>query len=272
MMKRVLLKFFVMIAVSIALPLIGQSQEKEMKNPLEGDPKAIEQGKQFYKFMCSTCHGLDAKGTRGPDLTSGQWTHGGTDAELLRVIMRGVPGTPMQGVAAYDLPEDDVWMIIAYLRTLTGLGNREEDRGNAQNGEAIFWEKGNCGRCHMVNGRGGRLGPDLSRIGAARSPAVLVREVRRPSEYITRGFESVTVVTQDGRRIRASLKNEDPFSVQIMDPAEQIFSFLKKDIREVVHGKESLMPEYGPDRLSDVELDDLIRYLRGLRPSAAAKN
>jgi putative heme-binding domain-containing protein len=157
-------------------------------------------------------------------------------------------------------------MIIAYLRTLSSAGSREPERGNAQNGETLFWGRAGCGGCHMVGGRGGRLGPDLSRIGAARSSAALTSEIRTPSEYVTRGYEAVTVVTQDGRRIRGATKNEDPFSIQIMSTDEQILLFDKKDLREVTQEKRSLMPDYPRDRLSDAELDDVIRYLRTLRP------
>lgn len=240
----------------------GDAQQTELKNPFQGDLKAIEQGRQSFRLGCASCHALDAKGSRGPDLTTGQWTHGGTDAQLFRVIMRGIPGTEMAGVEASDNTDDDVWMLIAYLRTLSGPRSQEQERGSAQNGEALFWGQAGCGRCHMISGRGGRLGPDLSVIGAARSRTALVTQIRTPSEYLTAGFATVTVVTEDGRRIRGAVKNEDPFSIQMMNTDEQILAFQKKDLREVVHDTRSLMPDYGRDRVTDAQLDDVIRYLR----------
>ena len=66
---------------------------------------------------------------------------------------------------------------------------------------------------------GGRLGPDLSRVGAARSREALIREIRTPSEWMPPAFESVTLVTRDGQKIRGIKKNEDVFSIQIMDGA-----------------------------------------------------
>ncbi len=96
--------------------------------------------------------------------------------------------------------------------------------------------------------------------------AALEREIRKPNEVIPIGFETVTVVTRDGRKIRGARKNEDTFSIQLMTANEDILSFHKKDLAEVVPEPErSLMPVYGPERLSDAELADIVRYLRTLQ-------
>jgi hypothetical protein len=50
-----------------------------------------------------------------------------------------------------------------------------------------------------------------------------------------------------------------------MDMREQIQGFLKTNPSEVTSDKQSLMPVYGPDRLNDRDLDDLLRYLTALR-------
>lgn len=234
-------------------------------NPLTGNAKAIDQGRNMFRGRCAVCHGVDAKGYRGTDLTSGEWMHGGTDADLLRTIKKGVPGTEMPGNP--NMSDDEVWMVIAYLRTLADASARAPESGDPGRGEQLFWarEKGNCGQCHMVGDRGGRLGPNLSRIGASRSPRALEREIRRPSELIPVGFEAVTVVTRDGRRIRGTRKNEDTFSIQIMTAAEDLLSFMKRDLADVVTEQQSLMPAYGAERLPDADLQDLIRYLRTLK-------
>jgi putative heme-binding domain-containing protein len=232
-----------------------------LKNPVEGQQKAIEQGEYVYKSRCSECHGLDARGYRAPDLTTGQFSNGTGDAQLYRVITRGLPATEMPGA---NMNEDEVWGLISYLRTVVVPATNATSRGNAQTGEAIYSGKGACARCHMINGRGGRLGPDLSRIGVARSRMALVREIRSASEYIPQGYEPVTVATRDGRQIKGVRKNEDSFSIQIMDTNEQLSTFLKKDLREVTDEKRSLMPDYGPDKLTEAELDDLLAYLRNL--------
>jgi len=240
------------------------AQQGEPANPLQGNAQAIDQGQQLFRLSCASCHGLNAKGLRGPDLTTGQWTRGGSDAQLFRTIMQGIPGTDMPGAQLADATPDQVWAVIAYLRTLSGPASEEDQRGDARNGETLFWGKAACGQCHMVRGRGGRLGPDLSRIGTTRSRAALIKEIRTPSGAFTDGYWPVTVVARDGRRTRGVRKNEDPFSLQIMDTSERLLSFDQSDLREVVREPRSLMPDYGADRLTDAELDDVIRYLRSL--------
>lgn len=234
-------------------------------NPRASDPKAIDAGKNIYRGRCGVCHGIDAKGYRGSDLTSGDWMHGGSDAQIFRTIQNGVTGTEMP--AGGNLSEDEIWAVIAYLRTLAVPGGAAPERGDASRGERMFWarEQGNCGQCHMVGARGGRLGPNLTRIGAARSVAALEREIRKPAEVIPVGFETVTIATRDGRKIRGVRKNEDTFSVQVMTGAEDLLSFNKKDVEVTPEAERSLMPAYGADRLSDADLADVVRYLRSLR-------
>jgi putative heme-binding domain-containing protein len=258
------LTWWTMAAAVVLATGVLFAQQAEATNPVQGNAQAIEQGLQLFRLSCASCHGLNAKGLRGPDLTTGQFARGGSDAQLFRTIMQGIPGTDMPGAQYSDATPDQVWALVAYLRTLSGPASAEDARGDAQSGESLVWGKATCGQCHMVRGRGGRLGPDLSRIGVTRSRTALIQEIRTPSGSFTDGFWPVTVVARDGRRIRGVRKNEDPFSLQIMDTNERILSFDHSDLREVVREPRSLMPDYGVDRLTDAELDDVIRYLRSL--------
>jgi putative heme-binding domain-containing protein len=130
----------------------------------------------------------------------------------------------------------------------------------------------------MVNGKGGRLGPDLTRVGAARSTAYLIDSVRKPSKELSEGmvdpnnhyanalvYDTVSVVTREGERITGVAKNEDTFSVQLLDTNEQLHLLLKRDLESVTHERKSLMPAYTKDIVSDVELRDLVAYLETLR-------
>lgn len=264
--RACLLLASLLAAAALATPVLAQPTTDAATNPLAGDPKAIDAGKNIYRGRCAVCHGIDAKGYRGSDLTTGDWVHGGSDAQIFRTIASGVTGTEMP--ANPNMSRDEVWMVVAYLRTLSSPEGAPAERGDAARGEQIYQarHKGNCAQCHMIGGSGGRLGPNLTRIGAARSAAALASAVRRPSEVIPVGFETITVVTTDGRKIRGVRKNEDTFSVQIMTANEELRSFFKRDVKDVIPAEqESLMPAYGPERLTDDELADLVRYLRTLR-------
>src|SRR5947199_461 len=111
---------------------------------------------------------------------------------------------------ASNAPDEELRAVVAYLRTLSPSTN-EAASGNVANGERIF--SSSCASCHRVNGRGGALGPDLSRVGASRSRQLLAREIRDSSAAIAPGYQPVTLVKTDGTRIRGARKNEDAYSI-----------------------------------------------------------
>ena len=232
------------------------------KNPHLGDAASIKGGMALYRSRCGDCHGLDARGYRGPDLTV--VLGGMPDERLFQTVRKGVPGSEM---LPSQMSDDELLTLIAYLRNMNASAPAEKATGNVENGNRLFAAQ--CASCHRVGKTGGWLGPDLSRVGSARSRDALVREIRTPSEWMPVGFENVTLVTNDGQKIRGVKKNEDTFSIQIMDGRERIRGYLKSDLQQVIFEKTSLMPEYGPERLSASDLNDLVGYLSTLRGAAA---
>lgn len=245
--------------LAVAVPTAAQTTPAT--NPHTGNEAAIRAGMALFRFRCADCHGMDAKGVRGPDLTQ-VWASGRTDEGLFRTLRNGVAGTEMPAVDVRTT-DDEVWKILAYLRTLAASDTTEKVAGNAANGERLF--RAQCAGCHRVNGRGGRLGPDLSRIGVARARPVLVRRIRGAMEDSLTGYEPVTITTRGGQTIQGVKKNEDLTSVQIMDGRERIQGYLRSDVRSVEDGKRSAMPAFGPDRLNESDLNDILSYLASLR-------
>jgi len=137
--------------------------------------------------------------------------------------------------------------------------------GDAARGREIYRGKGNCGRCHIVRGEGGSLGPELTEIGARRSAGNLRAAVLDPEANLPEGFLQVTLVTKDGRRITGVRLNEDTFTIQVRDLNGRIFSFVKQDLKELQKDKgKSPMPDFR-GVLSAGEIDDLVAYLVTLR-------
>ena len=264
-----------MLVVAGASPLAAQA-------PVPGPAETARVGETLYAARCADCHGADATGVRGPDLTR-LWGTGATDDRVFQTIRQGVPGSIMPPTTA---PDAEVRALVAYLKALgtagagpwpgtagarTGAGTAASTggtngaRGSAAQGEATFWTT--CGGCHRVGPRGGRLGPDLTRIGVTQSADALRTAVRRASVAITPGYQSVTLVTRDGARIRGLRKGEDAFSVQILDTRERLQGYRKADLASVARDAQSLMPDYGPDRLPDGDLDAVVTFLASLKGS-----
>jgi putative heme-binding domain-containing protein len=247
--------------------LLHAQSEPPAVNPLAADPDAIQSGMGLFRSRCADCHGMDARGVRGPDLTQ-VWASGRTDGGLFRTLRRGVPGTEMPSVGPRTT-DAEVWKILAYLKTIASPTAVDIVAGNAQNGQRVF--RAQCAGCHRVDGTtGGRLGPDLSRIGVSRARGAIVKRVRGASEDFLEGYEPVVITLKTGQTVRGVRKNGDLFSVQIMDGRERIQGYLRSDVREVTPGRQSAMPVFGVDRLTESDLNDLLTYLgtlKGFDPS-----
>ncbi|MGB8064278.1 MAG: c-type cytochrome [Candidatus Sulfotelmatobacter sp.] len=249
------------------------------RNPFAGDAKAAKAGEYEFRINCALCHGLGAKGGgRGPDLTRAQRKFAHTDAEMFQVISNGIAGTAMpangtngQGVGMTD---EEIWQIITYIRSQEVKASAKS-AGDAAHGRQLFYGDANCSVCHMVEGKGGRMGPDLTSVGGSRTREALIDSVRNPSRRLAWGlteatkefpqeYESVTVVTADGKKIRGVTMNEDSFSVQIMDMGGHIHLLEKDQLRSFQKSRESMMPVYSTDTLSDQELEDIVAFLVGV--------
>src|SRR5437763_11305901 len=105
-------------------------------NPLEGNRDAIQNGGAMFRNRCAGCHGPDARGYLGPDLT-GLWAAGVTDDRIFDTVRRGVAGTEMPAADPQRVPDRDIWMILAYVHTLAAAVPAAAVSGNAANGAQI---------------------------------------------------------------------------------------------------------------------------------------
>ena len=101
---------FLILNTPLALPL------DENKNPFAGDSSAAIEGKRlFLKTGCYSCHGHEAEGAIGPNLTDDVWIYKPTDYMIFTTISNGRPGTVMASFSN-DLSKDEIWKIIEFLR------------------------------------------------------------------------------------------------------------------------------------------------------------
>jgi cytochrome c oxidase cbb3-type subunit III len=261
----------ILLACLHFLPKTVSAQEK---NPYAGDASAAKRGESQFRINCAFCHGLGARGGgRGPDLTRAQKKHGNSDADLFHTINEGVPGTAMpangttgQGVG---MTAEELWEVITYIRSVE---QKNMPNGDVANGDKLFHGGAGCATCHMIRGKGGRLGPDLTSVGASRSVDALVESVRQPSKRLAWGliesskefpqeYLSVDVETADGQKFSGVVLNRDNFSLQMMDMGQQVHLFELDKLKRSEFSNVSRMPEYSAAQLSDKDLQDIVAYL-----------
>ena len=228
-------------------------------NPLGHSEQVVEEGRKLFNDNCTVCHGMaGTEGERGPALAAGSKHTRQSDQGIFDAVEDGIPGT---GMAPVSLDTMDIWKVVAYIRDLRATAYDAVVQGDPAKGEQIFWGKGQCGQCHMIHGRGAILGPDLSNIGGEQTLKHIHDSLTKVPLQISRGYQPVEVVTKDGRRISGIAKNEDNFSVQLLDSHDHLQFFTSDELREVIHKKQSLMPSNYDKTLTPTELQDVLALL-----------
>ena len=223
----------------------------------------IQVGLAVYSGTCATCHGPNGDLVPGVMLRTGQYERAPSDEELRELIQTGIPDTAMP---PGEYSEAELTGLVAYLRSMSELDPGDVVLGDPDRGQMLYEGKGDCARCHRINGAGSRVGPDLSDVGVTRTAGLLESALLDPTGSMFPINRPVRIVTSDGATYTGRRVNEDTHFVQIIDQDERLRSFDKAELREFTVLTESPMPSYG-DLLTPREVSDLVAYLltqRGL--------
>lgn len=138
--------------------------------------------------------------------------------------------------------------------------------GDPLRGKAVFeGQRTSCVACHAVQGRGGRIGPDLSTTGARRNTRDLLEALLYPSSSLARGFETFGVLTNDGKVHTGLILSETTDAIRLRTTQQTELTIRRTDIEELQPSPVSVMPA-GLDRtMSEEELRDLVAYLGSLK-------
>jgi putative heme-binding domain-containing protein len=259
---RVQLQLFLalsLLAATTSTSTAGQTGVQA--HPGEYAPADIAYGSRLYDAQCTTCHGAGGDGVGGVDLRSGKFRNASSDQDLARVITTGIPGTGMQ---AFKFDASELAGIVAYLRNMNTFDRGSIKAGDPTRGRALVDGKGRCVSCHRVGAQGSRVAPDLSDIGATRSPGSLLRSLTDPTSQMMPINRPVRAVTRDGKVINGRRLNEDTYTVQVLDDQEKLVSLVKSDLREFTILTVSPMPSYQSTFTPD-ELADVVAYLLSLK-------
>jgi putative heme-binding domain-containing protein len=185
--------------------------------------------------------------------------------------------------AARETGHNDVELIVALTRS-AGLQDSEtklteaetkalitsiSENGDAVRGEKIFRrQQVSCASCHAIGGVGGKVGPDLTSIGASSPLDYIIESVFYPNAKIKDGYHSYLVETDDETEVSGILVRENNQEFVIRDAANKEISIPKNKIKKKTQGG-SLMPSGLVDALTHQEQLDLFRFLSELgKPGA----
>ena len=244
-------------------------------NPFAGNLAAIEQGAVSYNTNCAACHGTYGAGTQtGTELASGMRADlADQDSVIFKRIKGGAPGTLMPAWGG-KLSDDDIWKIAAYIRGMRGFAVNAPVPGDVTHGHDVFYGKGQCSSCHMISGKGGISGPELSGIADIRKVSSLVAALTKPMHHVYGGggahlgtlvgmtnYLQVRVVQKNGKIVTGALMDESLDSLQILGSDNELHLLDRATVRSETVESKSAMPTDYDKKLTPVEFTDLLAFL-----------
>lgn len=188
------------------------------------------------------------------------------------------------------LKPDEIKAVITYLQTLGGQADagaiklpaavtaaralaRAEKwkpylQGDLKAGEALFFDQespAGCAKCHKVKERGSEVGPELTNLAGTRPPSFIIEAILEPDKEIASGFESVLIVTKDGRYLTGIVKKQDEKEVVFSDKEGKLQKIARSEIEQLAPQKTSLMPGNFKEILTMESFHDLLAYLMTLQ-------
>ncbi|HKT47984.1 MAG TPA: c-type cytochrome [Candidatus Acidoferrales bacterium] len=252
------------ICLALASPVFPQGAGPSQARTLAGGSKAKTSegsaGQQPYVANCASCHGLDGRGgERAPDIVMRPRVRELSDAAILGILEKGVPNTAMP--AFRFLTASTRRSLVAYLRILQGARADVALPGNAARGRELFFGKGRCSSCHMVQSEGGFFAADLTNFGAGRGAGAIRSAIVAPNRDLDPRRRTIVATLPSGEILEGVARNEDNFSLQLLTPDGRLHLLSKTSLTALTYRDESPMPGNYGQLLSSSELDDLVKFL-----------
>lgn len=228
--------------------------------PSDANAASQAEAKALYGSVCASCHGLDARGgERGPDIMSRPEVVHKTDAELSEILKDGRTSAGMPAFSSFGT--EKLSALIAYLRVLQGHSKQTSLPGDPKRGKTLFYGKAKCAECHLVDGQGGFLAPDLTSYAARQGADEVRAKIVNPDKDLDPRKGIVDVVLRDSAKVSGAVRSEDNFSLQLQTQ-DGVFHLLNKsDIQTQTYAGRSGMPTNYGSTLSAAELNDIVSYM-----------
>ena len=142
---------------------------------------------------------------------------------------------------------------------------------DAKEGEKVFFDETRpvtCGKCHVVNGKGKKVGPELTGIGAIQTPEYFLESILKPSAKIVKGYETMYVITTDGIPYNGLIKSETEEEIVLLKEESgeiEEVTLAKSDIQEMKKQDVSIMPGNISEMLSVRDFYGIVSFLQSLK-------
>ncbi|HYI92661.1 MAG TPA: PQQ-binding-like beta-propeller repeat protein [Bryobacteraceae bacterium] len=226
-----------------------------------------------FATLCSGCHGDKATGTeRGTALVENRRLRSRSVQQIAELIRTGTPN----GMPPFALPKEQLDSLATWVHSLNASAYDVKPAGDAAAGERFFFGKGQCGSCHMVAGKGGSNGPDLSGIGRQLTLRQLSQSLVDPVARVANRSTSscpgwawcpddawvvVNVRMKNGLTLRGFARNQGKHDIQLQTLDGKMRLLKDTEYTEVKREPQSLMP---PLKATDLEGRDLLAYMSKL--------
>jgi PQQ-dependent dehydrogenase (methanol/ethanol family) len=253
-------RLFPVLALLAILPSAVWAQDLgpvpwEQRQQLPQPPAPPPPPPQFLQ-ICALCHGNDARGTdRAPTLINSPDLHKVSASAIAEIIQKGKGRMP-----ALPLAPSDIQVLAAYVLTLNATAMAPMP-GDPKAGEALFFGSGQCFACHIAEGRGSSLGPDLSDVAEKLTPEELTQSLTDPGARITDGYARVTVEINDGSSLQGFARAQGSGDLVLQTSDGRLHLLLDREYRAVRPDPRAAMPAFSG---TGDERRDLLAFLSRL--------
>ena len=155
--------------------------------------------------------------------------------------------------------------MVGHGRPWLAMGNDVQKRGNTERGKEIYHRKSMlCATCHLIDNRGGKLGPDLTAVGSYMTPESLLESLLNPSSSIKQGYETVLVTTKNKAILAGLLQRKTGDSILLRDTTGKVTAIPNRNVAKIDVSPISLMPPGLTATLRRDEMIDLMKFLTSL--------
>jgi cytochrome c oxidase cbb3-type subunit 3 len=256
--------------LALAFPALLSNAESQTSD-LTSQATQVEHsnGKSLFETTCAVCHGLDgAGGEHAPTIGRGSAAKSKSDSELASILRDGIPS---KGMPPFNsLGDLKLRSILDYLRFLQAKSEVRSAAGNPVHGQQIFFGKGGCANCHAIHGGGHFLSTDLSDFAYDHDANEIRLAIANPQERQVPPQTLARVMNNSGQQFAGVIRNESNSSLQIQDTDGQFHLFMKYDLRSVERSPVPSMPGDYRNKLSTVEIEDLVSYIVQQSPGSQA--